>query len=90
MRSAAPPPAFMVNETSVFEFDDEDEQKGIVGSLRDKLHIRSAGSQDEKARDREREGELGVEVRRGKKRTGRRFSEVVKGVFRARKKGRTL
>jgi hypothetical protein len=88
MRSAPPSPA-CVNETSWFEFDDEEEEKGLVGSLREKLHIRSASSQE---RDGDGEGNrgLGVEVRRGKKRTRRSLSEVMKGVFRARKKGGTL
>jgi hypothetical protein len=71
------------NETSVFDFDDDEDRKGLVGSLRDKLHIRSASSQDEKVEV------FGVEVRQGK-RTRRSLSEVVKGVFRVRKKGGTL
>jgi hypothetical protein len=72
------------NETSVFDFDDDEVGKGLVGSLRDKLHIRSASSQDEKVEV------FGVEVRQAKKRTRRSLSEVVKGVFRVRKKGGTL
>jgi len=73
------------NETSVWEDDDEDEGiGGLVGSLRSKLHIRSASTQDEQ------DAEFGVKARQGKKRTKRSLSEVVKGVFRARKKGGTL
>jgi hypothetical protein len=88
MRSLSRSPIFLSrgNETSVFDVDDDEDRKcgGLVGSLREKLHIRSASSQDEKV-----EG-FGVEVRQGKKRTRRSLSEVVKGVFRVRKKGGTL
>jgi hypothetical protein len=73
------------NETSVWEEDDDDEGiGGLVGSLRSKLHIRTSSSSTQE------EWELGVRVRQSKKRTRRSLSEVVKGVFRARKKGGTL
>jgi hypothetical protein len=75
----------MGNETSVWEDDDEDEGiGGLVGSLRSKLHIRSSSAQEEG------DGEFVIKARQGKKRTKRSLSEVVKGVFRARKKGGTL
>jgi hypothetical protein len=72
------------NETSVFDFEDDEVRKGLVGSLRDKLHIRSVSSQDEKVEV------FGVEVRQAKRRTRRSLSEVVKGVFTLRKKGGTF
>jgi predicted acetyltransferase len=72
------------NETSVWEEDDDDEgMGGLVGSLRSRLHIRSSSAQEEVG------GELGVKVRQGK-RMKRSLSEVVKGVFRVRRKGGTL
>jgi hypothetical protein len=72
------------NETSVWEEDDDDEgMGGLVGSLRSKLHIRSSSAQEEGV------GELGVKARQGK-RMKRSLSEVVKGVFRVRRKGGTL
>jgi hypothetical protein len=72
------------NETSVWEEDDEDEcMEGLVGSLRSRLHIRSSSAQEVVG------GELGVKVRQGK-RMKRSLSEVVKGVFRVRRKGGTL
>lgn len=75
------------NETSVWEEDDDDEgMGGLVGSLRSKvskLHIRSSSGQEEGV------GELEVRVRQGKK-VKRSLSEVVKGVFRGRRKGGTL
>jgi hypothetical protein len=72
------------NETSVWEDDDEDEGiGGLEDSLRSKLRIRSSSAQ-------EGDGDFGVKARQGKKRTKRSLSEVVKGVFRARKKGGTL
>jgi hypothetical protein len=74
------------NETSVWEDDDEEDEvvSGLVGSLRSKLHIRSSTAEEET------NGVFGVKVRQGKKRTRRSLSEVVKGVFRARKKWGTL
>jgi hypothetical protein len=73
------------NETSVWEDDEEDEVvSGLVGSLRSKFHIRSSSAEEET------NGVFGVKVRQGKKRTRRSLSEVVKGVFRARKKSGTL
>jgi hypothetical protein len=72
------------NETSVWEEDDDDEgMGGLVGSLRSRLHIRSSSAQEVVG------GELGVKVRQGK-RMKRSLSEVVKGVFRVRRKGGTL
>ncbi len=72
------------NETSVWEEDDDDEgMGGLVGNLRSRLHIRSSSAQEEVGR------ELGVKVRQGK-RMKRSLSEVVKGVFRVRRKGGTL
>ncbi len=72
------------NETSVWEEDDADEGMGaLVVSLRSRLHIRSSSAQGESG------GELGVKVRQGK-RMKRSLSEVVKGVFRVRRKGGTL
>jgi hypothetical protein len=47
------------------------------------LHIRGSSAQEEGG------GELGVKVRQGK-RVKRSLSEVVKGVFRGRRKGGTL
>lgn len=73
------------NETSVWEDDDEDEGVGgLVGSLRSRLHIKSLSAQEEK------EGMFGVQPRQVKKRMKRSLSEVVKGVFRLKKKGGTL
>jgi hypothetical protein len=72
------------NETSVWEDDDDERIGGLVGSLRSKLHIRTSSSSAQE------EGELGVKVRQEKKRTKRSLSEVVKGVFKGRKKGGTL
>lgn len=73
------------NETSVWEEDDDDDEGmgGLVGSLRNRLHIRSSSAQEQGG------GELGVKVRQGK-RMKRSLSEVVKGVFRVRRKGGTL
>jgi predicted acetyltransferase len=72
------------NETSVWEEDDDEEgMGGLVGSLRSRLHIRSSSAQEEVG------GELGVKVRQ-RKRMKRSLSEVVKGVFRVRRKGGTL
>lgn len=74
------------NETSVWEEDDDDDDEitGIVGSLKSKLHIRGASSPEEK------DWIFGVKIRQGKKRTRRGLSEVVRDVFRARKKSGTL